>query len=364
MGMIWTAYYTNQIPNAQATFCQSTAIPAYFYPGAYWDQATNNSIVPGIMIMNPASGSGVSSDPNYVTDVNSAKAKGIKIYGYVDSNYGSRPANEMQTEIQNYKTWYNVTNIFLDQTPSAPTALAYYQSIVDFAHSNTVGSKVMFNPGVFPDEQYVSVADILVVHENTYAGYLSVSVPSWVYNYPASKFYHIVHTTSLAELPNALSLAHNRNAGYVYVTDDSGVNPYDQLPSYWDTEINSVAQTCIVPPSIPSSSPSSSPTASTAPTSTANKPTTTIATPISNAPTEQDNSTDTQTPDKSVENPISTPQQSTANNVVPNKKIKILRIVSLSLISISAFLSILLLVWITKPNAIKRISLKLYNFLH
>jgi hypothetical protein len=30
------------------------------------------------------------------------------------------------------------------------------------------------------------------------------------------------------------------NIGYVFITDDSGRNPYDRLPSYWEAEVEAV----------------------------------------------------------------------------------------------------------------------------
>ncbi len=38
-----------------------------------------------------------------------------------------------------------------------------------------------------------------------------------------------------------VSTAAQLDAGYVYITDLSGGNPYDALPSYWDQEVSAVA---------------------------------------------------------------------------------------------------------------------------
>ena len=39
----------------------------------------------------------------------------------------------------------------------------------------------------------------------------------------------------------AVSLAASRNVGYIYVTNDSGANPWDTLPSYWNAEVAAVS---------------------------------------------------------------------------------------------------------------------------
>ena len=38
-----------------------------------------------------------------------------------------------------------------------------------------------------------------------------------------------------------LNLAVARNIGYVYLTDDTLPNPYDQLPGFWRAEIEYIA---------------------------------------------------------------------------------------------------------------------------
>ena len=41
-------------------------------------------------------------------------------------------------------------------------------------------------------------------------------------------------------MTNYVQLAVKRNAGYVYVTDDRGSNPWDTLASYWNAEVDLV----------------------------------------------------------------------------------------------------------------------------
>ena len=53
----------------------------------------------------------------------------------------------------------------------------------------------------------------------------------WVYNYPASRFWHIVNGLSAGnavQVDNCANLAITRHAGYIYCTDHS----YSTLPTY------------------------------------------------------------------------------------------------------------------------------------
>ena len=91
----------------------------------------------------------------------------------------------------------------------------------------------MLNPGTYPDQRYMSIGDIVMVYENTYASYVKLRVPGWVRNYPAAKFAHAIYATSSSQLADAIGLSRQRNAGYIYVTGNSGANPYRSLPAYW-----------------------------------------------------------------------------------------------------------------------------------
>ena len=83
---------TLSITPTSGTFSQRMFIPAYFYPGpdpgSLWNQATSGSPIVEIMVMNPASGPGTSQDQNYVNSVMNSFSAGIKVLGYVDTNYG------------------------------------------------------------------------------------------------------------------------------------------------------------------------------------------------------------------------------------------------------------------------------------
>lgn len=226
------------------TACQNVTIPAYFYPPSYWAQATAGAPTVSHMILNPASGPGATKDPNYATVVSAAQAKGIKVLGYVATTYGVRDMNVVKAEIDQYKNFYNVKDIFLDETSSQAAQLTYYQSLATYIHG-TAGSTVMLNPGTIPDEGYMNIGDIVTIFESDYNAYLAWQPPTWVNNYPASKYYHIVYANpDSATMANAVNLSRNRNAGNIYVTSDILPNPWDTLPSYFSEELVQASQSC------------------------------------------------------------------------------------------------------------------------
>ena len=232
---------------ASASSCIRMSIPSYFYPGPLWQQATAGSPTVAVMIVNPNSGPGATQDQNYVSTVADAKKAGIRVLGYVPTSYASRSTATVKTEIDDYKAWYGVTNIFLDEASSQSKDYAYYQDLADYIHQ-AQGAIVELNPGVYPAEGYMNIADIVNVYENPYTNYASAQIPSWAYNYPASKFAHLVYATpDSASMQSVVALAQQRNVGYLYVTNDDLPNPWDTLPSYWANEVSQLNATCPAP---------------------------------------------------------------------------------------------------------------------
>jgi Spherulation-specific family 4 len=225
------------------TPCQRISIAAYFYPGQLWTQSINAFPKVDFMVMNPASGSGTAPISDYVTTVAQTQQSGIKVYGYVSTRYGTRPATEVQQEIVNYRNWYNVDGIFLDETASDSTNLAYYQQIAAFIRTQS-NAKVILNPGVFPDEAYMNVGDVVVVFEGKHKTYISSQVPAWAANYNPNKFWHIVYDAPAFQLQQLIRISKQRRAGHIYITHDRLSNPYDTLPNYWSRLLSEIPQIC------------------------------------------------------------------------------------------------------------------------
>jgi hypothetical protein len=217
--------------------CQQTLIPAYFYPGANWTEAIDSKPPPQIMIFDiTSSGAGSAPDRNYQAAVSRARAAGITLAGYASTNYARRPASAVETDVSHYKSWYGVTDIFLDQVSSTGGDLSYYRRLSDYIHGTNPGSLVILNPGTYPDEAYMSIGDVVMVFEDSYANYVKLDVPKWVDNYPPSKFSYVIYGVSSSQLAGVISMSKRRHAGYIYVTPNTGVNPYISLPSYWASE--------------------------------------------------------------------------------------------------------------------------------
>jgi hypothetical protein len=221
---------------AGVSICERLAVPAYF-TAAYWDAAIHSTPAPADIILDVTGvGAGTTPDKQLQGLVKQAQAAGITVLGYSSTVDGQRPAAQVEADVRDYAAWYGVTSIFLDRVSGQPAQLSYYTQLAAYIHHAHAGAQVWLNPGDYPDRAYMSVGDVVLVYEGSYADYLAAQVPGWVQDYPAAKFAQNIFATPKAVLLKTLETAKQRRAGHIYVTDLVGTNPYQALPSYWTTE--------------------------------------------------------------------------------------------------------------------------------
>lgn len=254
--LVTTTNAFGQTRSSESTITQQLAIPSYIYPcstaaNCDWTQLLNGAPTVGIAIINPNSGPGTTFDPNYRDQVVRARARGVKILGYVDTTYGHRTLAIEKAEVDRYYTWYDVDGIFVDQASTNCWQRKYYMNLYSFIKNRGGNGRnlVALNPGMHTNECYLTTqtADIIVNFEGNFSGYLSWQLQGWEANYPAQRFWHLVYATTEAQMAQAVCLSKQRNAGYIYVTPDILDNPWDTLPagSYWSTLLQlTAAMTC------------------------------------------------------------------------------------------------------------------------
>lgn len=231
-------------PIGAARPCQRAFVPAYFYPGPNWTRAIESWPPPSIMILDiTSSGAGARPDPDYQATVRQAEAAGITLLGYVNTDYARRPAAAVRADIRHYRSWYHVSDVFLDEAASDRGGLAYYRRLADYVHRSP-GSMVMLNPGTYPARQYMSVGNVVLVFEGSYASYARLRVPGWVGRYPAGKFAQAIYAVPAARVGAVIGLSRRRQAGYLYVTSSAGTDPYATLPAVWPLEDAAIATGC------------------------------------------------------------------------------------------------------------------------
>ncbi len=246
--LVLTMFAAALVPLATAGAQLGIMVPAYFSPssGGYWSALDAAAVrVPLVAIMNPANGPGSFQQPAYVQALASLHQAGGKISGYVHTSYGARPLAEVETDIDLYLAFYAVDGFLVDEmTNDADTNhLNYYATLYLYIKSKGANYSVTGNPGSNTQETYLSrpTADTLLIFENNGTNYGGFTPSGWTAKYPGAQFMQLPYAVAGAEaMSNYLGLAVSRNAGWIYVTDDTLSNPYDTLPSYWTNEVGLV----------------------------------------------------------------------------------------------------------------------------
>jgi hypothetical protein len=265
---------------------QFIAVPAYWSPGvpagsALFGQLARTAPATRIVVVNGShSAPEKPYHPAWASVVRTLSGAGIRPLGYVDTGYlgatfdaaatahvtrpdgrgggGSARADwlaQIEGDIEDWFTLYGsagLDGIFLDQTVSVcgpdGAFVEAYRRIAAVVRSFRPDGHLVMNPGRPVDQCYADVADTIVTFEGTYDQYLNWTAPEWERAVAAERFWHLIYDVPDVErMGRAVALSKERNAGYVYVTDDrltaDGRNhPWDTIPpaSYWEAELKAV----------------------------------------------------------------------------------------------------------------------------
>jgi len=260
---------------------QYIAVPAYWSPAiplgsAMFRQLARTAPATKLVVVNGSrSAPEKPYDDAWASAIRTLSAAGIRPLGYVDTGYlgatfdaaatphltradgpgqGGRDREnwlaQIETDIEDWFALYGsagLDGIFLDQTVSVcgpDGAFAEtYRRIVGIVRSRRPSAYVVMNPGRSVERCYADLADTLVTFEGSYEQYLTRTAPEWELTGAAARFWHLIHEVPDTDRMNrAVELSKERNAGYVYVTDDrvsSDGHPWDTIPpaAYWHAEL-------------------------------------------------------------------------------------------------------------------------------
>lgn len=137
-----------------------------------------------------------------------------------DSFSGGPIASIQKAQIDAWKTFYNINDIFFDQVTNGATDAVYMKLNTDYVKL-TGGAQVMLNHGIDADFAYVALSDVQCTFEGTKTTYASYT-PSqaWELGVPASRICHLVYNcTSNADVDAVISQAKSQNVGHVRAAD-------------------------------------------------------------------------------------------------------------------------------------------------
>ncbi len=224
-------------------------IPLYMYPQVINGRSNWQPLVeaarkiPVVAIINPNSGPGGKPNSDYTQGLKLLQTGGVKTIGYVATNYGKRPIDQVKADVDLYEVHFNVQGIFLDEGVSDAKQLSYYGEIYRYIKSKKKLQQVIINPGTHIDEAYFSkpATDQAVIFENFGREWPKYKPSTYVAKYDRQHFALMLHgVIDRAKMQSYIDLAVKRNIGYVYITNDADSNPWDSLPTYWQAEVEAI----------------------------------------------------------------------------------------------------------------------------
>lgn len=235
-------------------------VPAYQDPGsAQWTAWTApGAKAVGIMIVNLDNGDDENYYPSVDSAIRAARKQGIFVIGYTYTGYGKRNPKIVRRKIDAVYRNYLVDGMFFDEAPTDcntrnsyfSTQFLYYQSLTNYVREKTGARITVLNPGTYsPSDCWMGITNILMNWEDQgYVSYLDNYVDyAWVHKYPPDRFWHIVYGMDENRLQATLDLAKQRNAGWIYLTQEKG-NPYGRPPKYWAAEAEAVKNQAVQSP--------------------------------------------------------------------------------------------------------------------
>ena len=220
-------------------------VPAYFYPAdsgsGYWQALNAAASRVGITaVVNVNSGPGDALDPNYLAAVESLRAAGGRVLGYVHTSWGGRDTAAERADVDDYLARYPLDGFFIDEMATDAATLPHYADLYGYIKGKDAQLTVLGNPGVPTDPAYFSAADVIVGFEGYASDYAQLP-PGYLDPAHTHRLASIVHEASAAQMAEFIASSATLGLAMIYVTDDRMPNPYDVLPSYWVQEVERAA---------------------------------------------------------------------------------------------------------------------------
>ncbi len=218
------------------------AVPAYYQPGDQWNRLIAAAPTVGMIVFNPESGPGTTTNAAYTDALARAQAAGIIVLGYVATSYGARPEADVTADINRYYDLYAPDGIYFAEGPMDADCAAMeeqYHRVSSAVRARDSGAYLAIGTRFCPT--YIVFFDMMVQFARNWTEYQNeYTPPSWMPANSPERFIHFIHSVPQADAGRAMSMAIANGAGWVYVTDGTDPNPWGELPPYFDAELAAV----------------------------------------------------------------------------------------------------------------------------
>jgi Spherulation-specific family 4 len=228
------------------------AVPWYAHPAelpAGWRRLAQLTEILDFVVVNVHDGPGPVSDPYYPAALRALAAAGVRLVGYVDTDYGRRGAADVLRDVHAWVERYGAAGVMFDRVPTGAGWLDLYRWLTGAARREGL-SLVVGNPGCYPDPAFFDVFDIVCVFEDALVTHAALGVPDWARAIPASRLWHLVHGVPPAEIRSTLCRAVRSGAGLVHISTDGPPNPWSVIPERLEREVHRMRPRICWPPDL------------------------------------------------------------------------------------------------------------------
>lgn len=213
---------------------RSLLVPLYVHPDvdpAAWRALERAAARLYGVVVNVADGPGSSGpDGAFAAAAGRLRAAGVRLLGYVDTDYATRPVQDAARDVARHREWYGVAGVFFDRAAAGRDRLPYYRRLERAARRGGART-VVLNPGVHPDPAYTSVGDLLVTYEGSWADYTAAAVPGWTAAHSPARFCHLVYGVPGGAAARAVArTASARGAAVHCAVPGTPPNPWQHVP--------------------------------------------------------------------------------------------------------------------------------------
>jgi hypothetical protein len=181
-------------------------------------------------IANLGNGPGNLPDANAQALLARARARGIRVVGYVYTRYSSRPLREVERDVDRWERWYPIDGIFVDNVTSNGSTFAYYRKLSEHIRSWREHLIVMNG---WVKREFMSLMNVNVSFEGSFTQFVHRREQAWTAFYAPHRLANIVYgVPDTASMRKVLQIAARRTLGTLFVTQADYPSPYFELPSF------------------------------------------------------------------------------------------------------------------------------------
>ena len=164
------------------------------------------------VVVNVADGPGTGRDASYTAAMGRLAAAGVRLLGYVDLEFATRPATQITTDVGRW-AGYPVQGVFLDRAPASPYMIGPVAVALQAAQRAGLDDTIL-NPGVPADRLYRDLGVPICVFDGSWEQYRA-----WDGDGSRPGDGHLVYGVPFDDLAAARRLHADRAAGFGLVSD-------------------------------------------------------------------------------------------------------------------------------------------------